>query len=199
MVALEPKSLKLRDHFTAEPAFTTAPVAFRFKDRALLAAGNSDGRVYLLDAKTPGGPDHRTPLARSASSTGAAERCARRSGHLGRHRRHTLAARALGHRHRGVQGCRRDGALSLEPGWTSRAIASPLPPTILNDVVFAVASGLPPGDAKETAAERIKRAGPAVLYALDGRTGKELWNSGTAIASFAPGTHRLPVTAKSTS
>jgi outer membrane protein assembly factor BamB len=61
---------------------------------------------------------------------------------------------------------------TLQPGWTSREIASPLTPVIVNGVVFAVAGG--------------NRAAHAVMYALDGLTGRELWNSGNAITSFAP-------------
>jgi outer membrane protein assembly factor BamB len=52
---------------------------------------------------------------------------------------------------------------------------------IVNGVVFAVSSGEAKGsDAKAIA----QRSGKAVLYALDGRTGKELWNSGSTITSF---------------
>ena len=36
-----------------------------------------------------------------------------------------------------------------------------------------------------TAAQRAQRSLPAVLYALDGATGKELWSSGKTITSFA--------------
>ncbi|HEX5081918.1 MAG TPA: hypothetical protein VFY40_07730, partial [Blastocatellia bacterium] len=43
------------------------------------------------------------------------------------------------------------------------------------------------GDSKMTAAERARRSSGAILYALDGQTGKELWNSGKAITSFARG------------
>jgi outer membrane protein assembly factor BamB len=38
-----------------------------------------------------------------------------------------------------------------------------------------------------TAAQRAQRSRPAVLYALDAMTGKELWSSGTAITSFVRG------------
>ncbi len=40
---------------------------------------------------------------------------------------------------------------------------------IINGVVFAVAGG---------------KSSPAVLYALDGATGKSLWDSGETITSF---------------
>jgi outer membrane protein assembly factor BamB len=49
----------------------------------------------------------------------------------------------------------------LQPGWTSREMASPLQPMVINGVVFAVSNSASP-----------------VLYALDGATGRELWNSG---------------------
>jgi len=63
---------------------------------------------------------------------------------------------------------------------------SPLPPVIVNGVVFAASSGEYHGTAGTPAppAERISRSVPAVLYALDGTNGKELWNSGKAITSF---------------
>ena len=69
------------------------------------------------------------------------------------------------------------------------APVSPLTPVIFSGVVFAVSSGesRAGGDAKITAAQRVKASVPAVLYALDPATGKELWNSGKSITSFARG------------
>jgi outer membrane protein assembly factor BamB len=56
------------------------------------------------------------------------------------------------------------GKLSLAPGWTSRDVASPITPLVVNGVVFAAS------------------AGPtATLYAFNGSTGKELWTSGRTI------------------
>ena len=37
------------------------------------------------------------------------------------------------------------------------------------------------------AVQRVKASVPAVVYALDGSNGKELWNSGKTITSFARG------------
>ena len=42
-----------------------------------------------------------------------------------------------------------------------------------------------PTAAAANAEQRAQRSAPAVLYALDASTGKELWNSGKAIASFS--------------
>ena len=52
-----------------------------------------------------------------------------------------------------------DGKLTIAPGWTSREIAAPLTPLVINGVLFA--------------ARAAPRTAPAVLYALDAATGKE--------------------------
>ena len=62
------------------------------------------------------------------------------------------------------------GKPSLQPAWTSRDLTTPQTPTIINGVIFAVSGG----DAQHA----------AVLYALDGATGKDLWNSGSTMTSF---------------
>ena len=64
------------------------------------------------------------------------------------------------------------GKLSLQPGWTSRDLAAPTAPIVVNDVVFAASSGRPQGS--------------AVLYAFDSRSGRELWNSGKTMTSYVP-------------
>ena len=63
---------------------------------------------------------------------------------------------------------RQDSVTILQPGWVSSEMPAPLAAAVVNDVIFAVSRGAPPSS-------------PAVLYALDGATGKELWNSGTTI------------------
>jgi outer membrane protein assembly factor BamB len=66
------------------------------------------------------------------------------------------------------------GKPSLQPGWVSHDLASPVAPIVINGVVFAASTGKAP-------------ATPAVLYALAGTTGKELWNSGKTITASMPG------------
>jgi outer membrane protein assembly factor BamB len=80
-----------------------------------------------------------------------------------------------------------DGKVHLEPAWASRDMASPLTPVIFNGVVFAASSGEHRGQGESTltAAQRAQRSTPAVLYALDPATGKEIWSSGKTITSFA--------------
>jgi outer membrane protein assembly factor BamB len=59
---------------------------------------------------------------------------------------------------------------------------------VIGGVVFALSTGeFRTSDNKITAAQRAQRSSPAVLYALDGATGKELWNSGKTIMSFVHG------------
>lgn len=71
-------------------------------------------------------------------------------------------------------------SVSLESGgWKWRALSAPAAPIVVNNVVFAVSSGKP--------AAAGGAGTPAVLYALNAMTGKELWNSGTTIKSYMPG------------
>jgi hypothetical protein len=75
------------------------------------------------------------------------------------------------------------GKPSLQPAWVSRDLTSPMTPIIVNGVVFALSRGR----AGATGANPPRRATSAVIYAMNGVDGKELWNSGTRIASFVPG------------
>ena len=78
--------------------------------------------------------------------------------------------------------------MSLQEGWTTRELVSPLPPTIISGVVFVTSSGeFRTSDNKMTAVQRAGRSKNAVIFALDATTGKELWNSGPTITSFAHG------------
>ena len=208
VVALDAKTLERRDWFTpGKSPFTSSPVAFEHRGRHLLVAANADGRLYLLDAASLGGADHRTPLARTtpyASATpdftaGALATFTDAGG-----TRFVVAATG-GPLHAEtkfpvVNGDVTNGALvaftlveqgngwSLQPAWASRDLLSPVPPVVVNGVVFAVASGEHrSSDPQLTAAQRAQRSKPAVLYAIDAATGKELWNSGTTITSFVHG------------
>ncbi len=186
VVSLEGKGLKMKDYFTpAKSEFTTAPVLFTWQGKEVVAAANKDGKIYLLDAASLGGADHRTPLAQSSAFGGIT------TGSLATWEddgtRWILAPVAGGlnsaTRFAGTNGNVTNGAVaafkvvdqggkpSLQPAWVSRDLLIPQTPAIVNGVVFAVSGG----DAQH----------PAVLYALDGSTGKDLWNSGTTMTSFA--------------
>jgi outer membrane protein assembly factor BamB len=79
----------------------------------------------------------------------------------------------------------RGGRPSMRPGWVSRDLVGPLTPITVNGVVFAAASGRSASSGAATSApDQVSGAKPAVLYAFDGRNGKELWNSGQTMTSF---------------
>jgi outer membrane protein assembly factor BamB len=75
----------------------------------------------------------------------------------------------------------------LVPGWASRDLTSPLTPTVINGVVIATSSGEFKSPNVKDAKVIAERSGRAVVYLLDGSTGKELWSSGTTVTSFARG------------
>jgi outer membrane protein assembly factor BamB len=83
-----------------------------------------------------------------------------------------------------------NGKFKLAPAWMSRDMNQAEPPVIANGVVFAYGNGENTRQAYEDrglydySPERIKNSTHAVLYALDGETGKELYSSGDQITAF---------------
>jgi len=170
VVALErdAKAIRLKDWFTpGKSEFTSSPVVFQDKEKDLIAAANKDGHVYLLDSAALGGADHKTALARSPQYAAGADQGALATWEDASGTRWILAAGSAAIT--AFKVVDQNGKPTLQPGWVSRDIASPLPPIVVNGIVFAAAGG---GGSK-----------PAVLYALDGETGKELFNSGSTITS----------------
>jgi outer membrane protein assembly factor BamB len=159
LVALEPKTLKRKASYSAGSDFTSSPVVFEYKGKIIVAAGTKDGRVHLLDSAS------LTAGASSRTSDGAATGLASWQDAGGTRWILAAAASAV------ITWKVADGP-SLEPGWVSRDIVSPLTPMIVNGVVFAVSRG---------------ESSHAVLYALDAGTGNPLWNSGNNIGSFVHG------------
>lgn len=207
IVALDPKTLQLKDWFTQPTAeFVTGPTVFRHGTKDLVSAATKDGRVFLLDAASLGGANHTTPLvaspplfasgggisaealstwARAAATTGPADSAARWI-------LVPVSGRPVGART--TNGAIRNGAVvalrvrdangtfSLEPEWTSNDLTSPATPIIVNGVVFALSTG------RSAAAGRAGL--PAMLFAHDGLSGKALWNSGKSMtASASPGSY----------
>jgi hypothetical protein len=217
IVALDGRTLQPKDWFTQPATeFVSGPLVFRRDEKDVVAAATKDGRILLLDAASLGGANHATPLSSSrslAANPGAFAPEAMASWQetiqapvssadtppaagtpavpgllpgtqwllvpvAGR-----LAADAQLPTSNGavtngaiiaLKIVNDAGKLSLEPGWVSRDLIAPTTPVIVNGVVFAASSGRAPGT-------------PAVLYGLNGTSGKELWNSGDTIASFVSG------------
>jgi hypothetical protein len=195
VVALEAKSLAQKGWFSAASPFTSHPVVFQHAGKDLVVAANQDGRLYVLDGASMSGGDHKTPLAKTAAIPGASGQiaglsswvddggtrwiAASVSGTLGAETRFAMTNGAV------TRGALvaftvvdANGAPTLQPQWVSRDLAAPVTPAVVNGVVFALSAGAAAG----TAASTSQRSS-AVLYALDGATGKELWTSGTTIAS----------------
>ncbi len=205
VVALDPATLQPKDWFSAPGAdFASTPLVIRHKDKDLLAAVGNDGKLYLLDGASLGGSDHKTPLFVSAKFTasgggtglatwddkGTRWILATATGTPPAEAAFTANGVATHGRVVAFQLTDSNGKLSLEPGWASRDLIAPLAPIVINDMVFAVSSGEyrpPSGGATVSATQRAQRSVPAVLYVLDGATGKTLWTSGTTITSFARG------------
>jgi hypothetical protein len=198
VVALQARTLAFKESFTQPGAdFNTSPVIFRHKDKDLMAVSGNDGRLYLLDAASLKTPLHVTPKYSNAGATGGLATWESEG------TRWVLAS-AVGPAQPGMKTAAngpvtngsivafklvdQGGQLSLEPAWASRDLTSPAAPLIFNGVAFVLSTGEHrPANATATAAARAKSSVPAVLYALDPTTGKELWTSGKTITSFARG------------
>ena len=161
LMSLEPKTLKTKEAYKASAAFTSSPVIFQYKGKTIVAAASKDGQIHLIDAAKPG-----TGAARSAAEVSTLASWQDGAGTrwlLGRGDHAVTAWKITDD----------NGALSLQSGWTSRDLVSPIAPVVVNGVVFTGSGG--------------SRSTPAVLYALDGSTGKELWSSGKSITSHVAG------------
>jgi outer membrane protein assembly factor BamB len=166
--ALEPKSLKRRaSAAVAGIDFSSSPLVLSWKDKdALVVAGG--GKLHLFDpASLTGGPVATSPSFGTADfETGALASWTDASGTR-------WIAAASPHGIVAFKLVEEGGRPAFQSGWTSREIGSPLPPLVVNGVLFAASTG--------------SRAAPGVLYALDAASGKELWNSGRAITSSVRG------------
>ena len=186
-----------------------SPVWFSWKNYNLLASGAKEGVLYLLDAASLGSKDHQTPLysagklgndANSSTSYGiwgglstwrddqgdtwiyvpmygpvsrSAPKFPLTNGPApdGSVMAFKLAADS------------RTGKPILEPAWISGNLKVPDPVAIANGVVFALATGENVNQRGGKPA-RLQNTQPGVLYALDARTGKELYNSGKDIENW---------------
>ncbi len=192
---------------------TTGPV-FDYKGKEYTVQSSKECRIWLLDTSALGGEDHRTPVYRtplvcneevqfaSAGIWGALSTWEESNGTRWilmpfwgpKHSKFT-AAKEHGEVVRGAIAAfkleERAGKLQLTPAWLSRNMDQADPAVIANGVVFGYGNGEDAtqstpeiGLAYNTAANRVARSGHATLYALDARTGDELWSSGDQITSF---------------
>jgi outer membrane protein assembly factor BamB len=189
------------------------PVIFNYKGRELMVDAGKECRMYLMDTKSIGGDDHRTPLYRSplicnedVNFANAGIWGSLASWEDSRGTRWVLTP-IWGAKHSQFKapienGPVKEGAIvafkveerggkpQLVPAWISRDMNRAEPPVIANGVIFAYGSGENTTQAyadvglADTADRRIPASTHATLYALDAQTGKELWSSGDQITSW---------------
>jgi outer membrane protein assembly factor BamB len=189
------------------------PVVFPYKGRDLLVGSGKEGRLFLLDSQSLGGSDHRTALFRSdlvsnedIDFAGAGTWGSLASWEDAQGGRWVLAP-VWGPKHSAFRfpinngeanvGSiaafkveDKNGKPALTPVWLSRNLITPAPPAIANGIVFALSTGEWVRQANDRegglyqADVRAQKSAPAVLYALDAATGKELWSSGNQVTSF---------------
>ncbi len=193
IVALSEKELRVKDWYTpAEDAGNLqdlAPTAFTFKQQELLAAPGKDGSFVLLDRKSLGGSDHHTPLFQTPSISPAKAagwggmthwQDANGTSWILASVSAPLSAEAKFEINNGpathgsivaFKLAEQDGKTVLTPAWSSQDMINPAPPVVANGVVIALSQG--------------DRRTNARLYVLDAATGKQLYDSGSEINTYA--------------
>lgn len=192
----------------------TGPV-FDYQGKEYTVQSSKECRIWLLDTSELGGEDHRTPVYRTplvcneevqfaaAGIWGALSTWEDRDGTRWvlmpfwgpKHSKFT-APIEHGEVAQGAIAAFKvalvNGKAQLVPAWLSRNMHLAEPAVVANGVVFGYGSGEDAaqatadiGLAYNTAANRAAHSGHAELYALDARTGDELWSSGDQIASFS--------------
>lgn len=224
-LALGAADLSLKDYYTpANHLYLTHkdldmgainPIVFPFKNLELVAGGGKEGVLYLLDAKSLGGADHKTPLFRSPRYTNDESNLAGRGfwGSLASWQDSSkgrwLYAPAQGPQTAGSPAFQQvdgpaphgsimafkvedqNGKISLVPTWKSRDMSIPEPPIVANGVVYALSNGentqsIQSSGRLMTSKERADSpSGNAILYAFDAVTGKQLFSSQDTMRSFS--------------
>lgn len=191
LLALTPKDLKLKNYFTAPGSGSVTPVVFQWKGREVVVSGGKNGSLYLLDAQSLGGEDHKSPLYQTAPLSTAGIWGGLASWEDTDGTRWVLAP-VWGPLNSQLKSLLTNGdapngsivAFKVEdqggkpvltPVWVSRDMSSPEPPVITSGVVFALSAG------EFTREQRAKRSTHATLYALDGATGKEMYSTGNQV------------------
>ena len=223
-VALSSKDLTVSDYYTpVNHLFLThkdldmgamSPLVFPFQNRELVAGGGKEGVLYLLDAKSLGGADHKTPLLRTPKYTNEEVNLAGKgfwgalATWLDPNRVRWIFAPAQGPQASGSPEFKQtngpaphgsvmaftveeDGdKVKLTPMWRSQDMSIPEPPIVANGVVYALSNGentqsIQASGRLMTSQERATTpVGNATLYAFDAATGKELFSSGKTMPGF---------------
>ncbi|MEO8372989.1 MAG: pyrrolo-quinoline quinone [Candidatus Solibacter sp.] len=190
------------------------PVIFPYKGKELMVSGSKECRLWLMDTAAIGGDDHRTDLFTtpifcneevnfaSAGIWGSLATWLDSKGNRWvlspfwgpKHSQFKFPIQNGETTDGGVAAFKVqevNGKTQLVPAWISGDMNRGEPPIVANGVVYSFGSGENTAQAyfdiglDDVASRRIPNSTHAVLYALDALTGKELWNSGKEITSFA--------------
>jgi outer membrane protein assembly factor BamB len=193
----------------------STPVIFRWQGRVLTAVGGKEGAIYVNDTATMSDADHHlaayiSPRYTNAKQTfesngiwgemsvwkdaadqtwlyvpswGVPTEAAKFPISYGPVKSGSMMAFKV------VAGAAHN--LILQPAWISADIAVPDPAAIAGGVLFVLGTGentqqVVNGNIGQLLEDRQSRStGHAILYALDARTGKQLWSSGDTMTGWA--------------
>jgi hypothetical protein len=190
------------------------PTIFTYKGKELMAASGKECRVYLLDPRNPGGPDHHVPLYKTplfcnvdadfqnAGSWGAVSSWEDSSGtrwidvpfwgpvnpDLNFPTKYSPTPKEGGEA--AFKLVENGGKYTLDPVWVSHDMHRGEPSIIADGMMFAYGSGentqqaWPDIGLNFDSTIRAAHSGHAQIYVLDATTGKELWTSGDTIPTF---------------
>jgi outer membrane protein assembly factor BamB len=184
--SLDPGTLKVKEFFKPPSAdqISGTPVLFSWKGRELIAIAGTRGQITLLDTRRLGGetPQYTSgPLVKESAGKDGLSTWEDADGTRwiyavvgGLTENPEIFPLRNGDTPHGsivaFKVTERNNQTRLAPAWISRDLVAPALPVIVNGMIFALSSG-----AKST---------PAILYALDATTGKELYSSGKLVTSF---------------
>jgi outer membrane protein assembly factor BamB len=189
------------------------PAIFDFNGKEYMIDASKECRVYLMDTESIGGDDHRTPAYRTPLICNEMVDFAEAGiwGSLttwedsdktrwiytpfwGPKHSQFKAPVEHGFVKKGAVAAfkmeAKNGGVVLTPAWISRDMNQAEPPIVANGMLFAYGSGENTSQAYPDVGldfrmeRRIEKSTYAVLYVLDARTGKELWNSGDTMKTF---------------
>jgi outer membrane protein assembly factor BamB len=156
LAVLEARTLAPKSTYNAQAEFTSSPLLFQFHDRTLVAAATKDNHIQLLDAAAPDKAYAPQSIGFAANALASWQDASGTRWILASSPSAVTAWKLVD----------QEGAPALTTGWTSRDLASPGAPLVINGVVFAYSQG--------------------VLYAFDGASGKDLWSSGSTVTARGP-------------
>jgi hypothetical protein len=172
VVSLDPATLEVKSTFTQPGAnFVSSATIFRVDTRDIVAAQAADGRIFLLDGANLSTPLYVSTASGKSSTYQPAGLATWQDASKQRWILSTTFSSVVAYKLT-LNG----NSTSLTPGWTLNGLNAPLAPLVVNGVVFALSSGDSASAAK----------GSAELYAVDGMTGKTIWNSGKTITGYVP-------------